>query len=223
MRLLSAALAGLVSSFASTVAFAQVTTTIVQVNSTGSQLDAAGFSRVGLTPFISERAGECFVNGCFTTVGASGTLASKGYFEFQFNDYVYNPAYYSGVYAILDVNYGSTGLTRDALIALINGETATTGVTALLPSQASDSQGTSYFNQWLPASLQDAVVLRWLPTPAPSTSLGLSAVYTFAWDVTGVSAFMGGNGLGVDGVYGVPAPGAIALLGLAGLARRRRR
>jgi len=223
MRLLSAALAGLALSFVSTVASAQVTTTIVQVNSTGSQLEAAGFSRVGLTPFVSERAGECFVNGCFTTVGASGTLATKGFFEFRFNDYVYNPAYYSGLYAILDVNYGSTGMTRDALIGLINAETATTGVTALLPSQASDAQSSSYFNQWLPASLQDAVVLRWLPNPAPATGFGLSPVYTFAWDVTSISTFMGGNGLGVDGVYGVPAPGAIALLGLAGLAGRRRR
>jgi MYXO-CTERM domain-containing protein len=218
MRLLSAALAGLLSS----VSFAQVTTTIVQVNATGTQLDAAGFSRVGLTPFVSERAGECFVNGCFTTVGAGGALATKGYLEFQFLDFVNNPSFYNGLYTILDVNYGSTGLTRDALISLINGETATTGVTALLPSQASDAQNSSYFTQWLPSDLLDAVVLRWMPNPAPATGLGLSPVYTFAWDVTGVSGFMGG-GLGIDGAYGVPAPGAIGLLGLAGLAGRRRR
>ncbi|MEY5031537.1 MAG: hypothetical protein RL354_568, partial [Planctomycetota bacterium] len=117
------------------VSSAQVTNTIVQVQASTGQLDAAGFTRVGTQPFVSERAGECFVNGCFTTVGTSGSLAAKGYFQFQFNDYVYNPAYYSGVYSILDVNFGSSGMTRDTLIGMINAETATTGVTALLPSQ----------------------------------------------------------------------------------------
>jgi hypothetical protein len=204
------------------VSSAQVTNTIVQVQASTGQLDAAGFTRVGTQPFVSERAGECFVNGCFTTVGTSGSLAAKGYFQFQFNDYVYNPAYYSGVYSILDVNFGSSGMTRDTLIGMINAETATTGVTALLPSQASDAQASSYFNEWLPTSLQDAIVLRWLPNPAPSTSLGLSATFTFAWDVTGVAA-LGGSGLGVDGVFAVPAPGAMAIVGLAGLMGRRRR
>lgn len=219
MRLLSCALAGVVVASAS----AQVTSTIVQVNATGAQLDAAGYSRVGTVPFVSERAGECYVNGCFTTVGTSGTLATKGYIEFQFLDFVNNPNYYSGIYAILDVNYGTTGFTRDALISAINGQVGTTGVTALLPTQASDLQGSSYFNQWLPANLQDAVVLRWQPNPAPQTGLGLTGLFTFAWDTTAVTTFMGGNGLTVDGVYGVPAPGALAMLALGGLMARRRR
>ena len=216
--LLSVTLGGLIVASAS----AEVTSTIVQVNATGTELSAAGFSSVAASPFVSTRAGECYVNGCFTTVGLSGTLPTKGYFEFQFEDYVYNPAYYSGVYAILDVNYGSTGMSRDTLIGLINGETATTGVMAMLPSQASDAQSSSFFSQWLPTSLQDAIVLRWLPTAAPATASGLSGIFTFAWDVTGVSAFAG-SGLGIDGVYGVPAPGALALLGLGGLLGRRRR
>jgi len=219
MRLLSAALAGFVVSAAS----AQVTSTIVQVNATGAQLDAAGFSRVGLTPFVSQRAGDCYVNGCFTTAGADGPLTPKGYFEFQFLDFVNNPSYYNGLFAILDVNYGSTGMTRDTLIGLINGQTGTTGITAMLPTQASDLQGSSYFNQWLPANLQDSVVLRWQPTVAPQTALGLSSVYTFAWDVTSVQSFSGGAALGVDAVYGLPAPGALSLLALGGLIGRRRR
>lgn len=219
IRLLSCALAGVVAAAAS----AQVSNTIVQVNATSAQLDTAGFTRVGSVPFISERAGECFVNGCFTTVGLSGTIADKGYFQFQFRDFVNNPTYYNGLYAILDVNYGSSSINRDALIGLINGQTATTGVMAMLPTQASDLQGSSYFNEWLPTSLQDAVVLRWQPNPAPQTGLGLTGVYTFAWDVTGVQGFMGGSALSVDGIYGVPAPGAIGLLALSGLIGRRRR
>lgn len=219
IRLLSCALAGVVAATAS----AQVSNTIVQVNATSAQLDTAGFTRVGSVPFISERAGECFVNGCFTTVGTSGSLASKGYFQFQFQDFVNSPTYYNGLYAILDVNYGSSSINRDALIGLINGQTATTGVMAMLPTQASDLQGSSYFNEWLSPNLQDAVVLRWQPNPAPQTGLGLTGVYTFAWDVTGVQGFMGGSALSVDGIYGVPAPGAIGLLALSGLIGRRRR
>lgn len=219
VRLLSAALAGAVVASAS----AQVTSSIVQVNATGAQLDAAGFTRVGTVPFVSQRAGECYVNGCFTTVGTSGVLADRGYLEFQFLDFVNNPNYYSGVFAILDVNYGSSAITRNALIASINAQTLTTGVTAMLPTQASDLQGSSYFSDWLPASLQDSVVLRWQPNPAPQTAFGLSSVFTFAWDVGLVQGFTAGNGLSVDGVYGVPAPGAIGLLAIGGLIGRRRR
>lgn len=217
-HVLSAALAAAVAP----IAAAQVTNSIVQVNATSAQLDAAGFSRVGLTPFVSQRAGACYVDGCFTLAGAEGPLATKGYFQFQFQDFVNNPTYYNGLYAVLDVNYGSTGMSRDSLIALINGQTATTSVTALLPTQASDLTGSSFFSQWLPANLQDSIVLNWQPNPAPQTALGLSATFTFAWDVTGVQAF-GGTGLGIDAVYGVPAPGALALLALGGLAGRRRR
>ena len=219
MRLLSCALAGVVASSAS----AQVTNTIVQVNASGSQLDAAGFVRVGTGPFVSERAGECYVNGCFTTVGTSGGIASKGYLEFQFMDFVNNPSYYSGLYAVLDVNYGTTGITRDAMITLINAQVATTGVTAMLPTQASDLQGSSYFNQWLPADLQDSIVLRWLPASAPQTALGLSGLYTFAWDMSAAGGFFSGSNLSVDGCYGVPGPGAMGLLALGGLVGRRRR
>ena len=219
IRSLSCALVGAVAATAS----AQVTSTIVQVNASGAQLDAAGFTRLGTTPFVSERAGECYVNGCFTLAGTSGVIADKGYFQFQFQDFVNSPTYYNGLYTILDVNYGSGALNRDALIALINGQTATTGVLAMLPTQASDLQGSSFFNEWLPTSLQDAVVLRWQPNPAPQTALGLSSVYTFAWDMTAVQGLQGGNGLSVDGVYGVPAPGAIGLLALSGLVGRRRR
>lgn len=113
-------------------------------------------------------------------------------------------------------------MTRSTLISLINAQTATTGVTAMLPTQASDLQGSSYFSQWLPAELQDSVVLNWFPSPTPQTAMGLTSVFTFAWDVTGVQA-LGGGGLGIDAVYGVPGPGALSLLAVGGLLGRRRR
>jgi hypothetical protein len=201
-------------------ASADVTQTIVQVNATGAQLTAAGYSDVGNGNVLVSVGTECVQFGCFSLVGYSGDLAERGYFQFQFNDFNY--VQYSGLFAVLDLNYGSSGIDRDEMIALINGQTAITGVTALLPSQAGNAG--CQFDDFLSPDLLDAIVLSWMPNPGPTLG-GLSQVFTFAWDVNGIggSPLLGGSAITVDGVYGVPAPGAIALLGLAGLAGRRRR
>ena len=193
---------------------------IAQVNATEAELDAAGYTRVGTGPFVSGQAGECYVNGCYELVGASGPLPNKGYFQFQFLDYVYNPTYYSGLFAILDINFSGSTVTPQSFINQVNLQTGTTGVTALFANQASDAANSSTFNEWLPTELQQSIVFRWFP-PSPPSSPGLSEVFTFAWDLNLVTALQ--NGLSLGGVYGVPAPGALALLGLAGLAGRRRR
>ncbi len=193
---------------------------IAQVNATEAELDAAGYSRVGTGPFVSGQAGECFVNGCYELVGASGPLPTKGYFQFQFLDYVYNPTYYSGMFAIMNINFSGSTITPQSFISQVNALTAQTGITAKFTNEASDAQQSSFFNEWLPADLQDAIVFNWTPALPPSGP-GLSQVFTFAWNLDNVTAF--NNGLTANGVYGVPAPGALALLGLAGIAGRRRR
>ena len=66
-------------------AHATLTDTIAQVNASAFELDEAGYTRVGVGPFVSGPSGECSVNGCFDLIGASGVLPNKGYFEFQFN------------------------------------------------------------------------------------------------------------------------------------------
>ncbi len=207
---------------ASTSAHAELTNTFVQVRASASALTEAGFTQLGSAPFVSVPSGECAVNGCVTLAGSETTAIGKGFFEFQFLNYTYNPAWYSGVFVTLDVNYGSSGVTQSQLINLINGQTSITGVTALTTAEANNTQGSCSFNEWLPLELQDALVLRWMPA-APPTSPGLSQVFRFAWDFTGVNpAFLGG-GVGVDAAFGLPSPSAMALLGLAGLARHRRR
>ncbi|MFM7134989.1 MAG: hypothetical protein ACKO0W_11805 [Planctomycetota bacterium] len=201
------------------VASADVTNTIVQVNATAAELTAAGFVDVGDGSIALSVGTECVADGCFTLAGYAGNLAERGYFQFRFQDFNY--ANYSGLFTVLDLNYGTSGFSRDIMIGLINAQTSTTGVTALLPSQAGNSF--CKFDDFLEPSLLDAIVLNWFPSPGPSTP-GLSQAFTFAWDVTGVGGFgFGDNGISVDGVYGVPAPGAIALLAFAGLAGRRRR
>ena len=218
IRMLGFSLAAVVVASSS----AAVTSSIVQVNASSAELLVAGYTQVGTSAFTSYQAGECAVNGCFTLAGTGGTLATKGFFEFQFENFINNPTYYNGLYSIFDVGYGTSGMTRDTLIGLINAQTATTGVTAMLPTQASDALYSSYFSEWLPANLQDSVVLRWQPNPAPQTASGLSAAFVVAWDLTAVNGF-GGSQLALDGMYGVPGPGALGLLALGGLLGRRRR
>jgi MYXO-CTERM domain-containing protein len=203
---------------------ADVSNTIVQVNATATELLAAGYSQVGTAPFISERAGDCFVNGCFSLAGTAGMLPNRGFLTFQFRDFVNSPMYYNGLFSVLDVNYGASGLTRDALIGLINAQSSTTGVTALTTAQANNAQGTCSFNEWLNPALLNSVVLNWQPNPAPATGIGLGQIYTVAWDLdSAVPPGFQGSGVSLGGAYAVPAPSALALLALGGLAARRRR
>ena len=215
--LVASALAIAVGSSAS----AELTNTFVQVRASANELTEAGFTQLGTSPFVSLPGGDCAVNGCVTLAGASSNGIGKGFLEFQFLNYTYNPTYYSGLFVVLDVDYGSTGTTLSQLISLINAETATTGVTALTTAQANNARGTSAFNEWLPTNLADALVLNWTPSTRP-TSSGLSQVFRFAWDFTGVNPLLGG-GVTVDGAYALPSPGAFAVLALGGLFRRRQR
>lgn len=208
--------------FATAESRGELTNTFVQVRASASELGEAGYTQLGSQPFVSLPSGECAVNGCVTLAGDETTAISKGFLEFRFLNYTYNPAWYSGIFVMLDVNYGVSGVQQSQLINLINSQTAITGVTALTTAQANNTQGTCSFNEWLPNELADALVLRWTP-PAPPSSPGLSQVFRFAWDFTNVNPSLLGGGVAVNGAYGVPAPGAAALLVMGGLARRRRR
>lgn len=209
------------SLFVSTLASATLTNTIAQVNASASELDEAGYTRVGLGPFVSNPTGACDVLGCVDLVGATGVLPITGYLQFRFNNYIYNPDYYNGLFAILNVDFSGSAITASSFVNQVNAQTGTTGVTAMFANQASDAQQTSFFNDWLPPGLQQAIVFKWMPATPPSGA-GLSEIYTFAWDLTDATAF-DGNGLTLNGAFALPAPGAIALVGLAGLAGRGRR
>lgn len=212
--------AGAVAVAFSGVAHAALTDTIAQVNATAAELDEAGYARVGVSPFVSNPAGECAPLGCVELVGATGVLPTKGYFQFQFFNYTYNPTFYSGLFAILNIDFSGSTISPQSFLNQVNAQTSTTGVTALFTNQASDAQQTSFFNEWLPTDLDAAIVFSWTPA-APPSGPGLSQVFTFAWDLNDATAF--NNGLTLGGVYGVPAPGALALLGLAAGTPRRRR
>ncbi|MBI1302819.1 MAG: hypothetical protein GC172_03395 [Phycisphaera sp.] len=191
----------------------------VQVRASAAELEAAGFTRAGGGVFVSNPAGECAANGCFDLVGAGGPLEAKGFLEFRFSNYTCTPAYYSGLFAVLDLDLAGATVTHSEFIALVNARTASTGVTAMMAAQAANIQG-GLFSDWLPSTLADAVVFQWMPPTAP-TGPGLSAIYRFAWDLTDETAF--GGPIGVGGAFAVPAPAATALLAIAGMGALRRR
>jgi hypothetical protein len=205
-------------------AFAGVSYGIITVDASASALAGAGYTQVGTSPFISQRAGECFVNGCYTLVGASGVLPTRGFLAFQFKDFVNSPLYYNGLFSVLDIDYGSSGLNRDAFIGLINAQTSFTGVTAMTASEANNAQGTCSFTEWLSPSLANSVIVNWRPDPAPATALGLSQTFILGWDLdSALPPLLTGSGLGLNGVYAVPAPSVLALVALGGFVGRRRR
>lgn len=202
-------------------AWADLVDAAVQVRASAAELEAAGFARAGGGAFVSSPAGECAVNGCFDLVGTGGPLAAKGYLEFRFNNYTCTPAFYSGLFAVLDLDFTGTTRTRAEFIALVNAQTAATGVTAMTAAEAANIQG-GLFSDWLPASLAQSVVFQWTPQAAP-TGPGLSQAFRFAWDLSDQAEF--GGSIGVGGAFAVPTPGAAAaaLFAIVGTSARRRR
>ena len=124
-----------------------------------------------------------------------------------------------GAFVVLDLNFPSAfggGLSQTEFIDLINSGGGGNQLTAALPSDSGNE--TSTFDDWLDEDFQDSTVFNFDPLPfAP----GASVSFTFAWDLT-TDANAAFAGITLDRLGTTPAPGALALLGLAGLGRRRR-
>lgn len=194
---------------------------IFQAGSTAAEYTAAGFTNANPSGVLVSYAQACngYVNGCTSTVTPSGPLANKGFYQFQFSDFSsYN---YSGLYSAMAINYGTSGLTNAQVIAQVNYQSGLTGLTAVPAAVAGDAH--CRFVDFLPTDLDNSIVLNWFPPTMP-TSPGLSQVFTFAWDLTVIAppSFVD-NGLSVGAVGSLPTPGAIALMGLAGVFGGRRR
>jgi MYXO-CTERM domain-containing protein len=184
-------------------------------------LTAAGYYDVTQgQPLVSVPQGDCAAFGCMTFEQIDGPLPLKGFFQIQYLDFVNTN--FTGLYGWLQFDYGTSGITQQDIINSVNAQAATTGVYALTAQQAGNPD--CHFNDFLPASMTNSnnVYFNWFPTPQP-ISPGLSQVFTFAWDFENYSTGFVPGGLQITGTGGVPAPGAIALVGLAGLASSRRR
>ena len=194
---------------------------IFQAGSTAAEYTAAGFTNANPSGVLVSYAQACngYPNGCTSTVTPSGPLANKGFYEFQFSDF--NAYNYSGLFSAMAINYGTSGMNNAQVIAQVNYQSGLTGLTATTAALAGDAH--CRFVDFLPTDLQNSIVLNWFPANMPTTP-GLSQVFTFAWDLTVIEppSFMS-NGLSVGAVGSLPSPGAIALMGLAGVVGGRRR
>jgi MYXO-CTERM domain-containing protein len=184
-------------------------------------LTAAGYYDVTQgQPLVSVPQGDCAAIGCMTFEQIDGPLPLKGFFQIQYLDFVNTN--FTGLYGWLQFDYGTSGVTQQDIINSVNAQSADTGVFALTAAQAGHPD--CHFSDFLPASMTNSnnVYFNWFPTPQP-ISPGLSQVFTFAWDFTNYTPGFVPGGLGITGTGGVPTPGAVAVLGLAGLASGRRR
>ena len=184
-------------------------------------LTAAGYYDVTQgQPLVSVPQGDCAAIGCMTFEQIDGPLPLKGFFQIQYLDFVNTN--FTGLYGWLQFDYGTSGITQQDIINSVNAQAVDTGVYALTAAQAGHPD--CHFSDFLPASMTNSnnVYFNWFPTPQP-ISPGLSQVFTFAWDFTNYTPGFMPGGLSITGTGGVPAPGAVALLGLAGLASGRRR
>ena len=211
----------LAASCSSTAFSAVLPGAIFQSGSTAAELIAAGFTNANPSGVLVSVAQPCngYPNGCTSTVTPSGPLANKGFYEFQFLNF--NAYNYSGLFSAMAIDYGTSGLNNAQVIAQVNHQSGLTGLTATTSALAGDDH--CRFNDFLPTDLDNSIVLNWFPANMPTTP-GLSQVFTFAWDLTVISppSFVD-NGLSVGAVGSLPSPGAIALMGLAGVFGGRRR
>ena len=211
---------------AATLITASASASYVSSGQTQASVNAlleAGYTAANSTPAISTPvAGDCAAIGCMTFVQVDGPLALKGFYQFQFQDFV--NVNFTGIYGWLQFDYGTSGITQQNIIDSVNAQAVNTGVYAQTAQQAGHPD--CHFNDFLDPSMSNAnnVYFVWVPDPAP-ISPGLSQIFTFAWDFSNYSAGLTStpSGLSITGTGSVPAPGALALVGLAGLAARRRR
>lgn len=181
------------------------------VNSDASQLSAAGFTNLTSSgPLQSVATGTCA--GCYTMPTIAGPLPLRGFFQFEIVGGM--PLVNDGAFAVLSFNFTDPTFGVNEFISVVNGSAAQAYTTGYSPNP------TCSFQDFIDPGIYNAantVVFRWDASPGQS-------VFTFGWD------FSGGGGLtqlfpgmSLAGAGGVPAPGAMALLAVAGLAANRRR
>ena len=188
----------------------------VYLNESSADLLAAGFTDTSAGNPLVVTPSECVNCYTFETLNAT---ALKGFVEVTIiaghgflND---------GAYVVLDINFPSNlqggGISQLDFIDLVNNSGGGGNqITAALPADSGNE--TSTFDEWLGEDFDDSTVFNFDPIPLLP---GASISFTFAWDLT-TDANAAFAGITLDSVGSTPAPGALALLGLAGLGRRRR-
>ena len=185
------------------------------INSSPAELIADGFADVtGGNPLISYPTGEC--EGCYTmpVISSStfGTIPLKGFIEIDVDGDL--PLVNDGIYVAMEFIFNNPAFTRDDMISIVDGSAANA-----YDFDYTNPQGCAVID-WIDTSIFDpdnSILFQWDP-------VSTSGPWTFGWDFTGGSGFGGlFPGIEIDDIGSTPAPGALALLGIAGLAGSRRR
>ena len=181
------------------------------VNTDPATFEAAGFANLTAGgPLQSTPTGTCA--GCYTLPTLAGPLPLKAFFQYEIAGGL--PTVNDGAFAVLTFDFANPSFGVNDFINIVNGSAAEAYGINYNPNP------TCSFADFLDPSIYNAantVVFRWDATPGQS-------VFTFGWDFTG-GGVLGGlfPGMTVTSAAGVPAPGALALIGAAGLVGGRRR
>lgn len=204
------AISGAAATLSASVAFADGPFTFV--SSTPSQLEELGFANLTPDgPLVSAPTGGCA--GCYTLPFLSGPLPLQAFFQITVEGGL--PVGNDGMYTVMTFDFADPSFGVDDMISIINGSSAEAYNINYAPNP------TCTFGDFLDPALFNAdntIVFRWAALAGQST-------FTFGWDFTGGSGFAGSlfPGVSVTGAGSVPAPGALALLAVAGAGRRRAR
>lgn len=187
----------------------------VYLNESPAALIEAGFDDLTGGSPLQVVEGNCFRCYTFETLD---TTSTKGFIEVNITAGL--GFLEDGAFVVLDIlfpgGFGPGGITQSSFIDLVNGGGGGGDIIAQTTSDAGNE--TSQFDDWIDQDFDDSTVFNFDPIPfAPGSSVS----FTFAWDFT-TDANPLFAGISVDGLGTTPAPGALALLGLAGLGRRRR-
>jgi hypothetical protein len=181
------------------------------VNTDATALSEAGFADLTPSgPLQSVATGTCA--GCYTLPTLGGTLPLKAFFQYEIVGGL--PTVNDGAYAVLSFNFNDPSFGVNDFINVVQGSAAQAFTIGYNPNP------TCSFIDFLDPTVYNAantVVFRWDASPGQS-------IFTFGWDFTGSSGLTPlFPGMTLASVGGVPAPGAMALMAVAGLVANKRK
>ena len=192
----------------------------IYTSTTATDLWNAGFDNLTEDDHLVIVPSWC--GGCYTSDSVSTGGSLMGFVEI---DLTYAPVDAAmGFYILMDIDYTDPSFQFEDMEALI--ESSDSDINVMSAYEA----GTDWspFTDWLPEDQWDSTIFQWMPSEfdPDSTNPFESTVLTFGWNFSGYTGIVGGSpfpGLVIGDIGVVPAPGALALLLVAGIASRNRR
>lgn len=180
------------------------------INTDAAALSAAGFANLTPDgPLQSAPTGTCA--GCYTMPTIYGPLQPRSFFQFEVVGGM--PTVNDGAYAVMRFNFTDPNFGVNEFINIVNNSSAQAFGIGYNPNP------TCSFQDFLDPSLfnsTNTVIFRWDASPGQS-------LFTFGFDFTSGGYTTMFPGMTVLSASALPAPGAMAMLGAAGLMGSRRR